>query len=409
MEIVDADRVSAEPPAYDRNNPLLAACALVEGTRLAAGREFYPPDDVHHLFPFERLELYGPTEPRGPTDPRQQDAKEDFQKQNVRSVVYGDTRMTRGWAVGDGWAVPFLRLTYRAGPDTRLSELAGHALGERVSVRVRVGDRAAEPIPAPYHPESHRYSVELWGDPGTDVRRMVDGRGLAAVERGELVVRPDLVRGCRDAFARERVEGASVWGIDPECTTHPVRPLSVVLSWGDAASRVWDDNDGRGYRYRFGMAVRGWDQFLKAGRSDHPHGGPGSMEYRDLFTNYFGGAALGELGHDLRPWQFDAGGKKGRAGREAFVAVNYANLSLVRPGGGVGLHRHRDGSEFFFVARGRGVMATGDWCRFPGRDRALELRPVRDGSLVLVHGGHLHGLLNVADDDLALLSFGGYD
>lgn len=416
MQIVDSDAVvpvrPGESPDYERGNPLLKVFSLVETIRLAAGREYYSPDYLHYLLPFERLELYGPAGANADIlDPRRQDGKEDFQKQNIKSVIYGDTRLLRGWVEGDGWAAPFLRLTYRGGIDSRLSELTKHHLGERIKVWVRVGSAATpRPIEVPYHPEAHRYAVELWGDPGVkDVRAVLDEQGLRALGRGELQVRPDLLQGKPDDFARERLEGQAVHEVHPTSLFHPVRPLDVELAWTDVGERVWDNNDGRNYPYRFGMVVRGFRFYLKVGRTENPHGGPGALEYRDLFSNYFGGAALGELAHELHAWQFNTQGHKGATTREEFVAVNYANLSLLHPRSGIGLHRHRDSSEFFFIVRGRGLMVTGDWCRFPDRDRALEVRPLREGDLTLIHGGQLHGLLNPAEDDLTLLSFGSYD
>lgn len=416
MKIVDSDVVvpvrPGESPDYERGNPLLKVFSLVETVRLAAGREFYSPDHLHYLLPIERLELYGPSGTNADAlDPREQDAREDFQKQNIKSVIYGDARLLRGWVAGDGWAAPFLRLTYRGGIDSRLSEQARHRLGERIKVWVRVGSTATSRlIDVPYHPEAHRYAVELWGDPGVgDVRAVLDEQGRKALERGELQMRPDLLQGKPDDFDRERVEGEAVHDIHSANLLHPIRPLAIELAWTDTGERSWDNDDGRNYHYRFGMIVRGLHSYLKIGRAENPHGGPGALEYRDLLSNYFGGAALGELAHDLHSWQFDAQGHKGATARESFVALNYANLSLLHPRSGIGLHRHRDGSEVFFVVRGRGLMVTGDWCRFPDRNRALEVRPLREGDLALIHGGQLHGLLNPAEDDLALLSFGSYD
>lgn len=415
MEIVDSDVVlplsPGESPDYDRNNPLLKVLSLLEGIRLAAGREFYSPDNMHYCFPFERLESHGPSGADSDNlDPRSQDNKEDFQKQNVKTVIYGDARLVRGWVAGDGWAAPFLRLTYRAGIDSRLSERSGHRLGDRIKVWVRVGGAAvSRPIEVPYHPEAHRYAVELWGDPGVDLGTALDERGRTALARGELQIRPDLLRGKPEDFARERLEGVPVRDVASDCPLHPVRPLDLELAWADASEKNWDSNEGRNYHYRFGMVVRGWRNFLKVGRAENPHGGPGALEYRDLLTNYFGGASLGELAHELQSWQFDAQGRKASTEREPFMTVNYANLSLLKPRSGVGLHRHRDGSEAFFVVRGRGLMMTGDWCRFPDRDRAIEVRPLREGDLALIHGGQMHGLMNPTEDDLSLLSFGSYD
>jgi len=91
------------------------------------------------------------------------------------------------------------------------------------------------------------------------------------------------------------------------------------------------------------------------------------------------------------------------------MAVDYMDLHLLHGDSGIGLHRHRDNSEVFYVSRGRGLMVIGDWCKMPQRDRAFELRTLREGHFAMLKGGQLHALLNVTDEPMQLLMFGGYD
>jgi hypothetical protein len=95
------DVVRVDPgvtPPYDADNPLLRLLGLVEDTRLAAAREAYVYDSLQYLFPLTWLQLWGPSAPSSDVlDPAQQDAKTDFQKQNVKDFHLGDIRAVRGW------------------------------------------------------------------------------------------------------------------------------------------------------------------------------------------------------------------------------------------------------------------------------------------------------------------------
>ena len=100
---------------------------------LAAGREAYPFDELQYLFPIRSLQLYGPSAPSdGVLDPQQQDNKTDFQKQNVASFLVADTQLIRGIASAGAWSGPFLRLSYRAGPDSVLAGMARASLGPTI-------------------------------------------------------------------------------------------------------------------------------------------------------------------------------------------------------------------------------------------------------------------------------------
>jgi uncharacterized cupin superfamily protein len=82
----------------------------------------------------------------------------------------------------------------------------------------------------------------------------------------------------------------------------------------------------------------------------------------------------------------------------------------VRPSSrhcGIGIYRHRDNSEIFFLLTGIGMIVMGDWCQFRGRERSFEIRTMRTGTLSGFKAGNLHALFNVTDENISLLMFGG--
>ena len=415
MQLVHADRVfRVEPgatPDYNRNNPLVVLLGLIEKMQLAAEREHYATEHLQYLVPFDTLDMHGPAGATDVLDPSRQDDKTDFQKQNVRAFRATDAHLVRGLVTAGDWTGPFLRLSYRGGPDSRLSEDSGHQLGDHVKVWLRVnGVPASGPILVPYHPVSDRYEIELWAYPGGDLRDRLDSRGREALARGEIVPRPDLVRGSQTDFARETLNDR--WMVDVAAANgfHPIVPLHVELAWTDANERVWDSKFGANYHYEFNMLLRGWENFLAVGMSPNPHGGIGFLEYRNLFSNYGRYGARPELGRTPAPWSFDAFGTKDHGGRrEPFLAVDYMDLHILKAECGIGLHRHRDNQEVFLMMEGRGLMVIGDWCKMPERERCFELRTLRAGHLAMLRGGQLHGLMNPSDEDLLLFMFGGYD
>jgi hypothetical protein len=416
MKIAARDQVVPVPPGtdpdYNDENPLRRLVAIASDNRLAAGRlAYFQQDHLQTLLPIDSLTLYGPREPRQDVlDPRQQDFV-DFQKQNLKDFTLGDSRIDRGWVTVDEWTGAFLRVSYRGGPDSKLSQTSGHKLGESIRLHLKVGAAVTpEPLVAPYDEASDRYQIELWAYPGDDLRSRLDADARAAMDRGSVVVRRDLVQGSADAFRREALEGRATPGVSPQHAMHPTLPLRVELAWADHTLQHWDSNGGRNYAYEFSMTVRGWDNYLRVGSSLNPHGGLGTLEYRTLLSNYFEFKATGELGRTPAPWSGDAFGSKDHGGRrEPFLAVDYMDLHIVRADAGIGLHRHRDNQEIFMVLENEGIMVVGDWCELPGRDRAFELRYLPAGHFAMLKPGQLHGLMNPTDEDLPLLMFGGYD
>jgi hypothetical protein len=413
MFLVDSDLVRPVPagttPNYDSENSMMALMRIVERLELACEREFYLSESLQHLVPFSLLELYGPSGGSTTLDPRQQDNKNDFQKQNVARFRTTDTTVTRGFATAGDWTGPFVRLSYRAGPDSKLSQLTGMRLGDRIRVWAKIGDTATpQTIVVPYNAHSARYEVELWGYPGADLRNRLDVKGQAAVDRGELLARPDLIRD--GVFTRESLEGKDVATFGVAATIHPILPLHLEVAWANDAQDMWDSQNGANYHYEFNMLVRGWNAFEGVGMSSNPHGGVGMLEFRNLMSNYFGYAGRGTLARTIESWMFDAYGNKAQGTRrEEFFAVDYMDLHLLQANCAIGLHRHRDNQEVFFLLDGRGIMVVGDWCKLPQRERCFEIRTLVPGHFAMLRGGNLHGLVNPTDSETSLFMFGGYD
>lgn len=415
MFIMHADTVVRVPPGstpeYNQGNPLAKLLRLIEDSQLAAEREHYLSEHSQFLYPFSALALYGPRDRDADIlAPEQQDNKTDFQKQNVKDFVATDTQLVRGLVSVGNWIGPFLRVSYRAGPDSKLSEAAGHQLGDSIRLWVKIASSPAAMVTAPYNPHSDRYEVELWGYPGGDVQAQLDVKGLESLARGELQVRPDLIHGNLNDFAREGLDDLYMVEVATENTMHPVLPLHVELAWATADQSVWDSQGGTNYHYEFNMIVRGWDNFLGTGLSANPHGGLGVLEYRNLLSNYGRYASRNELGRRSNAWNFDAFGSKNHGNRfEPFLAVDYMDLHILKSHCGIGLHRHRDNQEVFMMLDGHGLMVVGDWCKFDDRERCMEVRTLRAGHFAMLKGGNLHALMNATDEDVSLFMFGGYD
>lgn len=438
-----------EDPNYQENNPVIRMMTTWAKAELAADREHYDASTLDFLFPYKNLALYGPKPPQdGVLDPRQQDNKEDFQKQNIADFDLEDCWLARGYASAEPWEGSFLKLSYSAGPFSRLAQsarAAGKDLGQSIRAWIRVGNASTpSPIVVPYNHRTDRYEVEIWAYGGNDLGQKLGEKGRKAFDDGVIIANPNLVKGERGAFFGEpfsAVRDQSNRGIaatnnpapvniiqrQPDHTMHPILPVRVEVAWANAALDVWDSNGGRNYRYEFNMLFRGWRHYLQVGQSRHPHGGVGFLEYRNLLSNYYGlealrQAALGErwspeLGREVNTWNFDANawdgsqakGKPASPKLERFMAVDYMDLHLLQPRCGIGIHRHRDNQELFLLLEGSALMLVGDWAQYPDRERAFELRQMEPGDMTICKTGQLHALYNHTDEQIKLFMFGGYD
>ncbi|WP_042693799.1 hypothetical protein [Azospirillum sp. B506] len=416
MEILHSDRVIRVQPgqtlSYNNDNPLLMLMDRIQDARFAVDREWYLRDHLEYLFSIGTLEFYGPQGgDADQLDPKAQDNKTDFQKQNVKSFTLAPTQLVRGWVSTGETICPFLRISYQAGPETPLWRAIGGSPGTPIRLWLRVNGRTpAAPLVVPYNPQSQRYEVEIWGYSGPDLRNILRAGSRDALVTGALLVDNALVTGNLSDFDQEKVADRDMRSISPECTVHPVLPLHVECAWADSSLAHWDAQGGANYHFEFNMKLRGWDNFLSGGVSPNPHGGVGVLDYRNLMSNYGRFADSGELGRTLENWSFDAFGKKAPGVRtERFMAVDYMDLHVVHADCGIGLHRHRDNQEVFLMIDGRALMVVGDWCKMPERERCFEVRTLRSGHMALLKGGNLHGIFNTTDERMLLFMFGGYD
>jgi hypothetical protein len=439
-----------EDPDYQNNNPILRVMNAWARAELAAEREHYDGTALDVLFPFKDLALYGPKPPHSAVlDPRHQDNKQDFQKQNIADFNFEDCWLARGYAYAEPWEGSFLKLSYSASPFTRLAQsaqAAGQPLGAAIRAWVKIGNNAtAAPFIVPYNPRADRYELEIWAYPGRDLADKLGEKGRAAFQSGLIVADIGIVRGERSAFEgpafsaeRDQANRGVALTNNPnpvdiilratDHLMHPILPVSIEVAWANETLRVWDNKGGRNYTYAFNMLLRGWRNYLQVGQSRHPHGGVGFLEYRNLLSNYFGleakrrsvlgNGAPPELGRELNPWNFDANAWDGNEARgpkpagtkqERFLAVDYMDLHLLNGRCGIGIHRHRDNQEAFLLLEGGALMLVGDWCSFTDRERAFELRQMTPGDLTICKTGQLHALYNHTDEQIKLFMFGGYD
>ncbi|MHC8380819.1 hypothetical protein [Pseudomonas sp. LB3P14] len=425
-------------PNYNQKNPLTKLLSALEGSETSAGLQHYLVGSRNYLFPFRDLSLYGPSgEDWQVGDPRLQDNKTDFQKQNVAGFDLTETQLVRGYASAGDWTGPFLHISYVPAKTSVLALDGGPYLEDSVTLYLKVGDAntGTAPISVPYNSVTHRYEVELWAYDKADLRTLLDKKGRAAMDRGELIARPDLVKGNYEDFEgttfdalRDKLKaegrGLEMFEYKVEHSMHPIRTLRIELAWGNKVGDRWDSQGGENYRYEFAMTLRGRRNYIEIGESEHPHGGLGSLEYRNLFSNYsgyeerrrqeLGDGWMSELGRDLYEWNSDAYGRKPPPeSRELFMPVNYWDVHDLRPNSAIGLHRHRDNLEAFqLIASNEGehaYMITGDWCKRGERERAFEIRTMFHLDIALIRGGQLHSLVNDGDTTITLCTIGGYD
>ncbi|GJM64922.1 hypothetical protein [Persicobacter diffluens] len=428
--LVQSDNIYINPNEsrnYNVNNPVWKISEMVEKVTFAAGREFYLVDSLDYLFPYKHLELYNTNYGDdknliGPIIPwEQQNDKNDFHKQNIRSIVMEHFYLVRGYiSIGDD-AFPFVKVSYDAGMKTPLSQATNHNIGGSIQMWCKIKNSDSQGlINLPYNSENDRYEVELWGYEGNDLLNYLEEKGAKALQDGTIQIRTDLVHGSPLAFSREAIslegepsdQDGKVYNINPNHTMHPIFALPVELAFTNHNASVWDSLNGSNYRVEFNMLLRGWKNYIQGGVSANPHGGVGYLEFRNLFSNYFNHQSVlgNELKRDLESWNLDADGTPtNTTGEEKFMAVEYMDLHILKPNCVIGIHRHKDNQEIFMMLRGSGLMVTGDWVQQPTWMRAFEVRNMRAGDLVLCKNGMLHSLMNLTDEDIELFMFGGYD
>jgi mannose-6-phosphate isomerase-like protein (cupin superfamily) len=411
--------VGAEPD-YDQANPIEYLCDLWAAQRqhLAADQVYYVGDTIQVLLPYTALELHGPSGGQWDiADPLQQVNKEDFQKQNIKSITMADTAMVRGWVSVAGGRVPFIRFVYRGGPFSTLAGQLGSVPGSHIGLWAQVGQNATPSVlSVPYDANSDCYAIEIWGFQG-NLEPHLDPAGKTALAAGALIADAQLLPSGTD-FQDPPVM-ADLTAYHPNHPMHPLNNLHCQVAWCDASQTVWDSRDGLNHQYRFQMLQRGWSRSMSRGVSKNPHGGTGYLEFRNLFSEYRNfkrehrqvpSDQPVELGRVLEPWNIDAfGNMAGSKKTEDFLVVRFVDLCSVNAQSAVGLHRHRDNQEVFFIIEGEALCFLGDWAEHDDRERAVEVRHLQRGDMFPLKNGQLHALVNLLDTPCSILVFGSYD
>jgi uncharacterized cupin superfamily protein len=81
-----------------------------------------------------------------------------------------------------------------------------------------------------------------------------------------------------------------------------------------------------------------------------------------------------------------------QGGAKAGRHLNFLHDDILPPGTSIGLHRHKDDEEYYYIVSGRGTM-TLDGRRIP----------VRAGDITAVLPGGEHGLENDSDADMRII------
>ena len=422
MEIVHSDTIielkPGEKPNYDQGNPLYSLQSIIQKIPLAAEREHYLPQSIQYLLPYSHLSLYPYNKPADRALEEER-AKPDFQHQNIKAVKYSDIRLARGWANLNGQTFPFLRIAYRGGPDSLLSRTSNHSLTDHIKLWIKVGDNAVKKyLTLPYNSASDFYEIELWGYKGDDPSNHLDTKGKKSLDSGELQIRPDLMIGNIEDFLRDGLEQKEVCEMFIDNCMHPILPLKVRVAFTDHTETFWDSLNAADYHFEFNMIYRGWDNYLKAGTHRNPHGGTGVIHFRTLLSNYWGYPGQDKekykeystISQNMQHWMRDSyDNKPPKKEVENFFKVDYMDMHILKPDCAIGLHRHRDNQEVFFMQEGEGLMVIGDWAKMDNRERCMEVRTLKAGHFVMLKGGNLHALINTQPDPAMLFIFGGYD
>lgn len=417
IKLVSSDTIIDSPNSinYTAQNPLLKLIREMENASFfAESYTNYLADSLQFLFPYNHVDMYGPAgADHLILNPENQDNKTDFQKQNIKDFTLSDTSLVRGWVTLGNWTGSFLKISYRGDTDSSLSQISKGQLSSFIYLYLKIkGKDSGGLIKVPYNTITNRYEIEIWGYPNADFYTLLSPKGQKANNDGLLIRRPDLLPGSIDDFKREGLDDKNMYEVSPDNIMHPILALPLELAWSDHTQTYWDSQNGKNYHYSFNMILRGWDNFMQVGVSGNPHGGVGFLHYRNLLSNYKPFTKKDELSRPLTPWMFDANDFKGnnhKVEEEDFFAVDYMDLHVLKAECGIGIHRHRDNQEVFFLLNGKALMVTGDWYKFEDRERAFEIRTLKPGSFTLLKAGQLHALMNLMDSDSSLLMFGGYD
>jgi len=360
-------------PDYDRDNPIATLTQRAKSIALAGGSELYVADSLHYLFPIVSFGL--PSE--DPTLPHDGRAST---KEALRAYKLGDYSVVKGLLNFGGTRRNFLRVAYTG---------AGHKPAS-VEVQVNTQKRQARLTAGP---------VEFWNLP-PETAESLPIAVRKAVAAGAVVLDASFPPGNPLDYQPSRIKGTTWESGDPSDINHPLRPARIRLRFLDAAGAALAAHDTA-----FKMIRRGWDSFRSDRWSNFPHGGTGSIESVVFYVSEFN-----DPDHVLRevePGRPLANGQPASEKTvERFFPAKYMQYVRFGPSASIGIHRHKDFLDAFWVTKGSGMGVVIDSISLDGVEPTVELRRLRAFEGMIVRPGQMHGILRDTEEPLEMFAFG---
>ncbi len=372
IALIGAVKLPAQPD-YDRDNPIATLTQRAKSIALAAGPDLYVADSLHYIFPLASFGL--PSEdPALATDGRAST------KEALRSYRLGGYYLVKGLVNFGGSRRNFLRIG-STGP-----------LANAAAVEVQLNDVRRQT-------RMHAGAVEFWNLSSDAVDSLPD-TVRHAVKDGGVVLDAAFPPGNPLDYQPSRVKG-TIWDAgDRNDINHPLRAVKIRLRFLDSGGKTLASHEAA-----FKMIRRGFDSFRSSRWSNNAHGGTGSIESTVFYVSEFN-----DPDHILRDVAAGRPLSNGEAAPasaiERFFPAKYMQYIRFGPSASIGIHRHKDFLDAFWVTKGSGMGVLLDAQPFGGAEPTAELRRLRAFEGMIVRPGQMHGILRDTDEPLEMFAFG---
>jgi hypothetical protein len=372
MALFGAANLAAQPD-YDRDNPIATLTQRAKSIALAAHPDLYVADSLHYLFPLASFGL--PSEdPTLATDGRAST------KEALRSYRLGAYYLVKGLINYGGSRRNFLRVGC-TGPLENAASVEVHLNDARRQTRVQEG------------------AVEFW-NLFADAKDSLPHTVRQAIQSGGVVLDAAFPPGNPLDYQPSRIKG-TVWDVgDPNDINHPLRVVKIRLKFLDSHGKTLATHE-----VAFKMIRRGFDSFRSSRWSNNPHGGTGSIESTVFYVSEFN-----DPDHILRDVAAGRPLSNGEAAPaatiERFFPAKYMQYIRFGPSASIGIHRHKDFLDAFWVTRGSGMGVLLDAVALDGAEPTAELRRLRAFEGMIVRPGQMHGILRDTEEPLEMFAFG---
>jgi hypothetical protein len=266
-------------------------------------------------------------------------------KEALRSYRLGDFAIVKGYVNFGGLASNFLRVETGRRDTNAVEVVIG---GETRRARLNSG------------------AVEFWN--------AAEGVNIAGV-----VADPQFPPGNPLDYHPSRVKTTTWEAGDRNDINHPLRPAPIAIRWLDSAGRMSSE-----HKLAYKMIRRGEESFRSSRWSQNPHGGTGSTESTVFYVSDF-------KDPDRLPPAFTA---------------KYMQYVRFGPSASIGIHRHREFFDAFWVTAGSGMGVVIDGVPLDGTERTVEMRRLRAFEGMIARPGQFHGILRDTPEPLEMFAFG---